>query len=77
MKAKQVRILMVASLSAGVLRSAEAVPAFGEVFQAGTLDSFRVHHPLAMVFINMIGIMIILGFSAIAFATLVKSPRDL
>ena len=67
---------MVASLSAGVLRSAEAVPAFGDVLQAGTLNSFRVHHPLAMMLVNVMGILLILGFSAIAFSVLIKSTRD-
>ena len=67
---------MVASLSAGVLRSAEAVPAFGEALNAGTLDSIRVHHPLAMVLFNVIAILLILGFSAVAFSVLIKSPRD-
>ena len=76
MKARLVITLMVAGLSTMAFRSAEAAQAFGGQLGGAAGNSLQNQHPFAMVLINMAGIVLILGVSAIAFAALVKSPGE-
>ena len=76
MKVRHAITLIAIGVSTVALRSAEAAQAFGGRLGGVADHSLQNQHPFAMVLLNMAGIVMILGVSAIAFATLVKNPGE-
>lgn len=75
MKTDRVIKWLVAGAGLVAFRSAEAARGFGA--QSGNMPAFRDQHPVAMVLINLAGLMLVLGVCALVAAGASRKSHDL
>jgi len=73
---KQIGLLLI-GISGAAFRCAEASSVYGRHAEAGIFTVFQHDHPVVMVLMNLVGIMMIIGICAIAFAAIFRSSGDI